>query len=65
MAYLMMVVWEITDNGLNSESQKLFNEINLLVSVGMDIDEATKILKNAGFKVGKKYFPTKKKTIIR
>ena len=42
-------------------SEKRFKVVQSLISIGMDIDEATSILKKQGFQVGKKYMPTKNK----
>ncbi|MCP4110881.1 MAG: hypothetical protein GY749_36065 [Desulfobacteraceae bacterium] len=42
--------------------EKKFNSVMSLVHIGMDINEASIILKKHGFRVGRKHTPTKDKT---
>jgi hypothetical protein len=51
----------LSDNDKSVEVKDKVEIIKSLVDVGMDIDEASKILRENGFKVGEKYMPTKNK----
>ena len=45
-------------DGRDSEADSREKSIHEIVAVGMDIDEAIELLREAGFAVGEKYFPT-------
>ncbi len=46
---------------IRASVEKKFDSVLSLVHIGMDIDEASMILKKHGFRVGHKYTPTKDK----
>ena len=58
---IIITVSFLSDNDKTVEGKDKVKIVKSLVKVGMDIDWASKILRENGFKVGRKYMPTKNK----
>jgi len=57
---IVLVVLVISEYKMRADIEDKYRNVKSLINVGMDIDEAAKILQENGFRVGEKYSPTKK-----